>query len=58
MIWPTMSTALIAILIVVAIVAGTILTLRRTARQGMPSKDVLDRAAQRSREQDARDETE
>ena len=58
MIQPSMSTALIAILIVVAIVAGTILTLRRTARQGMPSKDVLERAAQRSREQDARDETE
>ena len=58
MIQPTMSTALIAILIVVAIVAGTILTLRRTARQGMPSKDVLARATQRSREQDARDETE
>jgi len=53
-----MFTALIAILIVVAIVAGTILTLRRTARQGMPSKDVLARATQRSREQDARDETE
>jgi hypothetical protein len=53
-----MSSALIAILIVVAIVAGAILTLRSTARQGMPSKDVLDRAAQRSREQDARDETE
>jgi hypothetical protein len=53
-----MPSALIAILIVVAIVAGTILTLRRTARQGMPSKDVLDRAAQRSREQDARDGTE
>jgi hypothetical protein len=53
-----MSTALIAILIVVAIVAGTILTLRKTARQGMPSKEVLERATQRSREQDARDETE
>ena len=53
-----MSTALIVILIVVAIVAGTIVTLRTTAKQGMPSKDVLERAAQRSREQDARDETE
>jgi flagellar basal body-associated protein FliL len=53
-----MFTALIVILIVVAIVAGTIVTLRTTAKQGMPSKDVLKRATQRSREQDARDETE
>jgi flagellar basal body-associated protein FliL len=53
-----MYTALIVILIVVAIVAGTIVTLRTTAKQGMPSKDALERATQRSREQDARDETE
>jgi flagellar basal body-associated protein FliL len=53
-----MVTALIVILIVVAIVVGTILTLRTTAKQGMPSKDVLDRASQRSREQEARDEAE
>lgn len=54
----TMSTALVVILIVVAIVAGTIVTLRTTARQGLPSKDVMDRARQRTREQDARDEAE
>ena len=53
-----MSTALVVILIVVAIVAGTIVTLRTTARQGLPSKDVMDRARQRTREQDARDEAE
>lgn len=51
-----MSTAIIVILIVIAIVAGTILTLRTTSRQGMPSSDVLERAKQRSREQDARDQ--
>jgi len=50
--------ALIVILLVIATVVGTILTLRTTAKQGMPSKDVLDRASQRSREQDARDEAE
>jgi hypothetical protein len=50
-----MSTALIVILIVIAIVVGTILTLRTTARQGMPSKDVLERAKRRTSEQDARD---
>ena len=53
-----MSTALIVILVVLATVVGTILTLRTTAKQGMPSKDVLDRAKQRSSEQDARDEAE
>jgi hypothetical protein len=53
-----MLTALIVILIVIATVVGTILTLRTTAKQGMPSKDVLDRATLRSREQDARDEAE
>jgi hypothetical protein len=53
-----MSTALVVILIVVAILAGTIVTLRTTARQGLPSKDVMERAKQRTREQDARDESE
>jgi len=53
-----MSTALVVFLIVIAIVAGTIVTLKTTARQGLPSKDVMDRAKQRAREQDARDEAE
>jgi hypothetical protein len=53
-----MSTAIVIILIVVAILAGTIVTLRTTARQGLPSKEVMDRARQRTREQDARDESE
>jgi hypothetical protein len=53
-----MSTALVLFLIVIAIVAGTIVTLRTTARQGLPSKEVMDRARQRTREQDARDEAE
>ncbi len=53
-----MSTAIIAILIVLAILVGTIMTLRTTARQGMPPKDVIDRAKQRTREQDASDESE
>jgi hypothetical protein len=47
-----MSTAIVVILIVTAIVIGTIVTLRTTARQGLPSKDVMDRASQRTREQD------
>jgi hypothetical protein len=53
-----MSTALVVFLIVVAILAGTIVTLKTTARKGLPSKDVMDRASQRTREQDARDEAE
>jgi hypothetical protein len=51
-----MSTAIIVILVVLAIIAGTIMTLRKTANQGMPSKEVLERANQRTREQDSRDE--
>jgi hypothetical protein len=53
-----MSTAIVVFLVVLAIVAGTIVTLRTTARQGLPSKDVMDRARQRTRAQDARDEAE
>jgi hypothetical protein len=53
-----MSTAVIVILVVIAILAGTIVTLKTTARQGLPPKDVLDRAKERTRAQDARDEEE
>jgi len=53
-----MPTALIIGLIVVAIVAGTAISLRTTARTGMPSKELLDRAAQRSRELEAREKAE
>jgi hypothetical protein len=45
-------------LIVVAIVAGTVVSLRTTARSGMPSKEVLERAAQRSRELEASEKAE
>jgi len=53
-----MPTALIIGLIVVAIVAGTAISLRTTARTGMPPKEVLDRAAQRARELEAREKAE
>ena len=53
-----MSTALVILLIVIAVVAGTVITLRTTARTGMPSKEVLDRATRRSRELDAREKAE
>jgi hypothetical protein len=48
-----------AILIVALVVAGLIgglLTLRSSARTGMPDEDVLKRAATRAREQNAKDE--
>ncbi|MFL6600382.1 MAG: hypothetical protein ACJ8R9_03555 [Steroidobacteraceae bacterium] len=50
-----MPTALVIALIVLAIVAGTAISLRTTARTGMPSKEVLERAAQRARELEARE---
>lgn len=50
-----MITALIAVVVVVALVAGVVLSLRKSAKTGMPSQDVLDRATRRAREQDARD---
>lgn len=50
-----MSTAVIVALIVIAVVAGLIVTLRTTARSGMPPKDVLERAAQRSHEIEAQE---
>jgi len=53
-----MPTALIVALIVIAVIAGLIFTLRTSARTGMPSKDVLERANQRSREIQARERAE
>jgi hypothetical protein len=50
-----MVAALIAIVIVVALVAGVVLSLRKSAKTGMPSQDVLDRAARRADEQNSRD---
>jgi hypothetical protein len=53
-----MSTAIVILLIVIAVVAGTVVSLRTTAKSGMPSKEVLDRATQRSRELEAREKAE
>jgi len=50
-----MSTALIVALILIAVIAGTIFTLKTTTRMGMPPKEVLDRAARRARELEARE---
>ncbi len=45
-----MSTAIIVTIVVLAFLAGTLYTLRKNAKTGMPSQDVLDRATQRARE--------
>ncbi len=48
--------AILIIGLVVALLIGGVLTLRSSARTGMPNEDVLKRAAGRAREQDAKDE--
>jgi uncharacterized membrane protein len=50
-----MKTAVIIIVIVLAILVTAILSLRSSARKGMPSQDVLDRATQRARELEAQE---
>ena len=53
-----MSTALIVIVLVVALIAGVVLSLLKSAKIGMPSRDVLERATRRAREQESRDSAE
>ena len=53
-----MTTTIVVILIVIALLAGITISLLSSARTGMPSKEVLERAAQRSRELDAREKAE
>lgn len=45
--------AALIIALVLAVLVGGILTLRSSARTGMPSDEVLKRASQRARELDA-----
>jgi hypothetical protein len=53
-----MTTAVILLVIVIAILAGTALTLRTSAKKGMPSREILDRARQQARELEERDKAE
>ena len=53
-----MAKALIAVVLVLGLIAGLILTLRRTANIGLPSKDVLERARRRARELEAKEKSE
>ena len=48
--------AFVIIIVVVAALIGGLLTLRSTRSAGMPTQDVLDRAKQRARDQEAKDE--
>ncbi|MGH8208862.1 MAG: DUF2897 family protein [Steroidobacteraceae bacterium] len=45
-----MLTAAIVIVVVIALIVSTVMSLRASAKTGMPSKDVLERAAQRARQ--------
>ncbi len=48
--------AIIIIVLVVGVLVGGLLTLRNSGRAGMPSEEVLQRAAKRAREQAAAEE--
>jgi FtsZ-interacting cell division protein ZipA len=50
--------AFIIIIVVVAVLVGGLLTLRRSGRVGMPDESVLRRAQKRAREQAAAEDAE
>jgi hypothetical protein len=52
------TTAIIVFLIVLAFVAGTVFALRTRAKDGMPPKDVLERATRRARELEEQEKSE
>ena len=54
----TMTKAILVFVIVLAFIAGTIFALRSRAREGMPPKDVLDRATRRARELEEQEKSE
>jgi hypothetical protein len=49
---------IIVIVLVLAFLVGTIMSLRRSTKTGMPSEDVLKRATQRARELEAQEKAE
>lgn len=50
-----MSTAVIVIVVVLVTIIGGVLALRSSARTGMPSQEVLDRAGRRAKQLDSDD---
>jgi hypothetical protein len=53
-----MTKVVVSIVIVIAIVLGGLLSLRRNARLGQPSQEVIDRAKLREREIEAKERDE
>jgi len=50
--------AIIVIVAVLAYIAGTVISVRRSSKTGMPSKEVLERATRRARELEAKEKSE
>ena len=50
-----MVTAIIVTIVIIAVLGGLVLSLLRSTKTGMPSRDVLDRAARRARQLDTHD---
>lgn len=53
-----MTTAIIVIVVVLAILVGVIMNLRSTSKAGMPPPDVLKRATERARVLDQQEKAE
>ena len=51
-----MSTAAVVIVAVIVIIVAGVLSLRASAKTGMPSPDVLDRASRRARQLESDDD--
>jgi hypothetical protein len=47
----------VIVIVVVVVIVGGVLSLRSSAKTGMPSQDVLDRASQRARELETREKS-
>jgi hypothetical protein len=45
----------VLIVVLVALIVGTMMTLRSSARTGMPAQDVLERAKRRERELESKE---
>jgi uncharacterized membrane protein len=52
-----MSKAIIVVVIVLGLLIGIIMSLRSSAKTGMPSEEVLKRATQHARELDAQEKS-
>ncbi len=48
-----MTTMIVIIVVVIIVLVGTVLSLLSSARTGMPSQDVLERARRRAQQLDA-----